>query len=324
MSRHTGGRNRIKDDLLDAMGDTVRRWLSEDDVTDIILNPPLLGEADGRLWVTRLGREAEPVGFMTAEQATRFINVVAGSLNKEATINSPSVEGHLITDGSRIDGSVPPICEAPFFSIRKPASRIIPLSDYVARGQMTERQKGIIEAAVLKRTNILIVGGTGAGKTTLLNALIDTIVKLCPNHRFFIIEETVEIQCAAKNQVSTRTSHNIEIRDLVKKSLRNKPDRIVIGEARGKEMLDILIAWNTGHPGGAATIHSDIVDPVSALERVEDLMLIATNNPMSRMVARAINMIVCMGIDEEGSRRVTQIVSVKGHDGSAYQITQEA
>jgi P-type conjugative transfer ATPase TrbB len=322
ISRNQVSLDRVKGNLLDVMGETVRGLMAEPDVTDIILNPRLPGDAHGRLWVTRLGREREPTDFMPADQAMRLIGAVAATMNTEATEATPNVQGHLITDGSRFQGNIPPIVETPFFAIRKHASAVFPLPSYVEKGLMTERQLAIIDAALKKRLNILVVGSTGAGKTTLVNSLLDQMVKIHPYHRIFGIEETVELKCSARDQTFMRTSATVSIQDLIKIALRSFPDCIIIGEARGKEMLDILIAWGTGHEGGLATIHSNIARPEAALERVEDMLMQATGNPMTRMIARTVNLIIC--IDRScGVRRVSQVVSVLGHDGQNYQLQSE-
>lgn len=255
LSRHQITVDRVKANLLDSMGEIVRGLLTQPDVTDIRLNP------DGRIWVDRLGHQRAPVGEMSSDQAIRLIGAVAASMNTEVTIDKPSVEGHLITDGSRFQAGVPPIVPAPFFCIRKHASAVFPLASYVDRGQMTARQREIIEAAIETRRNILIVGGTGSGKTTLLNAILLAMTEIHPHHRFFGIEDTVELKCSAPDQTFTRTSATVTIRDLVKIAMRAFADRIIIGETRGAEILDILMAWGTGHPGGAATIHSDVTTP---------------------------------------------------------------
>jgi P-type conjugative transfer ATPase TrbB len=314
--------DRVRENLLDVMGETVRGLMLEPDVTDIILNPPLAGEKDGRIWVARLGREREPVGFMPAEQAMRFIGAVAATMNLEVTEAIPNVQGHLITDGSRFQGNIPPVVAGPFFAIRRHASAVFPLQSYVDKSLMTVRQKAVIEAAIEDRRNILIVGGTGSGKTTLMNAVLQAMTQIHPYHRFFGIEDTVELQCSALDQTFTRTSATMDIRALIKVAMRAFADRIIIGEARGPEMLDLLMAWNTGHPGGAATVHSDTTTPEAALRRVELLLLLATQSPMHRLIADAVHLIVC--IDRtKGVRRVNQIVSVLGHDGQNYQLQSE-
>jgi type IV secretion system protein VirB11 len=243
-------------------------------------------------------------------------------MGTEVTEDTPNVEGHLITDGSRFQGNGPPIC-LPFFAIRKHASAVFPIQSYVDKGQMTVRQKALITTAIERRLNILVVGGTGAGKTTLVNTLLQLIVQIHPHHRIFGAEETVELKCEAPDQTFMRTSRNIAIADLIKIGMRSFPDRIIIGEARrGKEMIEILTAWGTGHEGGLATIHSNTANPEDALQRVEDMLLQVVSSPMHRMIARTVNMIICIA-RIEGVRRVTQVVSVLGHYGHAYQLQSE-
>ena len=134
VSRAAVVHGRQRENIADLLGD-IHPLLTEPDVTDVILNPPLPGEAHGRIWVARLGRPREPFGFMSAERAMRLIGAVAASMGNEATVDAPSVEGILITDGCRFQGCIPPIVASPFFAIRRPASAVFPLSQYVARGQ---------------------------------------------------------------------------------------------------------------------------------------------------------------------------------------------
>jgi type IV secretion system protein VirB11 len=321
-------RSRQVDGLRDHLGPLINGLLAEDDTTDVILNPPLKGEVDGRIWLTRIGHDRAPVGFMTAENAVRLIGAVASTMNKAVTGEAPRVEGHLITDGSRFLGVIEPVGNGgPFFCIRKHSTRTFTLADYVANGQMTERQRQLIEQRVIRRDNFIISGGTGSGKTTLLNAIIRSMVDLTPHHRFFGIEQSPELQCSAPDQTFTLTTANVSIEDLVVTALRAFPDRILIGEARGGEMLSILQAWGTGHDGGAATIHSNIHTPAAALERIEDMVSMAKTPPAfpQRMIARTIGLIICLELTADKQRRIRQIVSVQGYDpaSQSYIVSQE-
>jgi type IV secretion system protein VirB11 len=299
------------------LGDLVGGLLAEPDVTDIILNP------DGRLWVTRLESGSDCVGTMTASQAESLIAAIASTLHIVATRDSPVVEGELLIDGSRFEGVIPPVVAAPAFAIRRKASAVFPFARYVERGQMTGRQRDLIEAAIVRRDNILAVGGTGAGKSTLVNAIIEGIVRLSPQHRIVGIEDTVELQCAAENALFMRATTKVTIRDLLRVAMRMFPTRIIIGEVRGPEALDMLMAWTTGHGGGACTVHSDVSTPRGALTRLETMISLATQSPMQRLIGEAIGLIVCMERTESGHRRVNQIVSVDGFDGTDYHLRTE-
>ena len=297
------------------LGEQILALLDEPSVTDVIRN------SDGRLWVTRAGSRTECVGLVDAGQAESLIAAVASTLGLEARRSSPLVQGELITDGSRFQGIMAPCAGSCSFSIRKPSSVIYTLRDYVAQGGLTEAGLRLLEAAILKRRNILVVGGTGAGKTTLLNALIEAAVRLTPQHRFLTIEDTRELQCVAANKEMLRTSPpDVTQQDLLRASLRMFPDRIIVGEVRGAEALDMLEAWNTGHDGGFGTIHSNITQPRAALTRLEFLVGRVTQAPAQRLIAEAVNLIVCIERRPDGRRLVSQIVSVEGFDGTEYRL----
>lgn len=300
------------------MGDLVGGLMLEADVTDILLNE------DGRVWVTRLDRDSYPAGFMAAGDALALIGAVAATLGKVATAQTPIVEGELLTDGSRFLGIVPPNVRAPVFAIRKKASAVLPLVEYQRRGLMTGRQRRVIEDAVRDRRNIIICGGTGSGKTTLLNAILHTVAELAPEDRVLIGEDTREAQCSSPNHVFIRTSATVTLSDILAAMLRLFPTRIVIGEVRRGEAFDLLMAWNTGHPGGVCTVHSDIVNPRAALSRLELMVSMAMPNvPLQRLIAEAVGLIVCVRRMPDGTRRVTRIVAVEGFGGGDYTLRAE-
>ncbi len=166
----------------------------------------------------------------------------------------------------------------------------------------------------------MIAGGTGSGKTTLVNAVIAHLAVACSADRLVILEDTAEIQCASENAVTLKTSETVDLRRLVRATLRLRPDRIIVGEVRGPEALDLLKAWNTGHPGGVATIHAN--NAIAALTRLENLVAEATAAPMQVAIATAIDLVVSIARTPRG-RRVEKVIRVTGFDGASYTTTRE-
>lgn len=186
-----------------------------------------------------------------------IIGSVAHALQSEADDEQPIISGELPIGGHRFEGLLPPVVSGPSFTIRRRASRLIPLDDYVKHKIMTAAQVSVLRSAIASRMNIVISGGTGSGKTTLANAVIAEIVANAPDDRIVILEDTAEIQCAAENAVALHTSDTIDMARLLKSTMRLRPDRIIVGEVRDGAALTLLKAWNTGHPGGVTTIHSN-------------------------------------------------------------------
>jgi type IV secretion system protein TrbB len=180
---------------------------------------------------------------------------------------------------------------------------------------MSIHQKEIIESAVINRQNILVVGGTGTGKTTLTNAIIEAIVRLTPDHRLIILEDTAEIQCSAKNANLLHTTDTVDMLRLLKATMRLRPDRILVGEVRGKEALALLKAWNTGHPGGVATVHAN--GAKAGLIRLEQLIAEDSTSPMQPLIAEAVNLIVSITKTATG-RKIDEILTVKGFQNKEY------
>ena len=230
--------------LRTALGPAIAAWLEDSSIVEVMLNP------DGRLWVDRLGDGLADTGEqLAAADGERIVRLVAHHVGAEVHPGSPRVSAELPETGERFEGLIPPLVTAPAFAIRKPAVAVFSLNDYGAAGIMTAEQAAILRDAVAQRRNILIAGGTSTGKTTLVNALLAEIAKTAD--RVVLIEDTRELQCKAKNLVALRTKDGVaSLSDLVRSSLRLRPDRIPIGEVRGKEALDLLKAWGTGHPGG--------------------------------------------------------------------------
>ncbi|WP_174021880.1 P-type conjugative transfer ATPase TrbB (plasmid) [Agrobacterium fabrum] len=301
--------------LQDALGDQLCVALEDATVVEIMLNP------DGRLFIERLGHGIAEAGVMTPAAAEVVIGSVAHSLQSEADDERPIISGELPIGGHRFEGLLPPIVSGPAFTIRRRASRLIPLNDYVTSKVMTEAQASAIRSAIDARMNIVISGGTGSGKTTLANAIIAEIVLSAPDDRMVILEDTAEIQCAAENAVCLHTSDTIDMARLLKSTMRLRPDRIIVGEVRDGAALTLLKAWNTGHPGGATTIHSNTA--MSALRRLEQLTAEASQQPMQEVIGEAVDLVVSIERTGKG-RRVREVIHIEGYRNNHYQTEHYA
>jgi P-type conjugative transfer ATPase TrbB len=263
-------RLRLQEKLERECGAALMSAIRDPSVIEVLLNP------DGRLWVDVIGKGMEFTGHtLEPGAAESVLTTCASMLHTTVTRGNPILEGEFPLDGSRLEGILPPIVRAPVFAIRKRALKIFTLDDYRAKGIIGVALAGSasvagpaarpahshpIEAlrhAVRQRHNILIVGGTGSGKTTLANAILAEIATLCGNDRLVAIEDTIELQVTMPNSVLLRTSPEINMQRLLRATMRLRPDRIVVGEVRGGEALTLLKSWNTGHPGGVATIHAN-------------------------------------------------------------------
>jgi type IV secretion system protein VirB11 len=301
--------------LQDALGDQLCVALDDATVVEIMLNP------DGRLFIERLGHGVTEAGVMTPAAAEVVIGSVAHALQSEADDERPIISGELPIGGHRFEGLLPPVVSGPAFTIRRRASRLIPLSDYVSSKVMTQGQASAIRSAIDARMNIVISGGTGSGKTTLANAIIAEIVLSAPDDRMVILEDTAEIQCAAENAVCLHTSDTIDMARLLKSTLRLRPDRIIVGEVRDGAALTLLKAWNTGHPGGVTTIHSNTA--MSALRRLEQLTAEASQQPMQEVIGEAVDLVVSIERTGKG-RRVREVIHIEGYRNNHYQTEHYA
>ncbi|WP_386273745.1 ATPase, T2SS/T4P/T4SS family [Xanthomonas theicola] len=314
-----------------ALGGEVVEYLADEAVEEIRVNP------DGRLWVVRQGERLNTGVTLTAAERTLVINTVADHVGEIADAENPSFPAELPDTGYRFHGIVPPQSpDGPTFVVRKKASRIFDLAEYVARGTMTEEQRQAIIQAVRDHDNILVAGGTATGKTTFTNAVLKEIGH-CTG-RVVTIEDTLELVVQADEVIRLRTVRTGDVvrrsmQHLVRDSLRLTPDRIIVGEVRGPEAIDMLDGWNTGHPGGVATIHANSAR--EALERIEDLLVQGGYTPVPRKIARAINLIVSIGFVAEERpegrrtvRRIKDVLRVTGviatPTGHEYQFTPVA
>jgi P-type conjugative transfer ATPase TrbB len=299
--------------LRTALGAAIARLLEEPTVVEVMLNP------DGRIWVDRLSDGLADTGeTMSAADGERIVRLVAHHVGAEVHARRPRVSAELPETGERFEGLLPPVVAAPAFAIRKPAVAVFTLDHYVTASIMTADQATTLRAAVQSRANILVAGGTSTGKTTLTNALLAEVAKGAD--RVVIIEDTRELQCAAPNLVAMRTKDGVaSLSDLVRSSLRLRPDRIPIGEVRGSEALDLLKAWGTGHPGGIGTIHAG--SAIGALRRLEQLIQEAVVTVPRALIAETIDLVAVLS-GRGSARRLAELARVDGlGPGGDYRIT---
>jgi P-type conjugative transfer ATPase TrbB len=298
--------------LRTALGPAIARFLEDAQVVEVMLNP------DGRLWIDRLSEGLSDTGErLSPADGERIVRLVAHHVGAEVHSGSPRVSAELPETGERFEGLLPPVVSAPAFAIRKPAVAIFTLEDYVAAGIMSAVQACALRIAVAERKNILVAGGTSTGKTTLINALLAEVAKT--TDRVVLIEDTRELQCAAPNLVALRTKDGVaSLSDLVRSSLRLRPDRIPIGEVRGAEALDLLKAWGTGHPGGVGTIHAGTA--IGALRRMEQLIQEAVVTVPRALIAETIDLVAVLS-GRGALRRLAELSRVEGLGPSGdYQI----
>lgn len=289
--------------LRTALGPAIARLLEDPAVVEVMLNP------DGRLWIDRLSEGLSDTGErLSAADGERIVRLVAHHVGAEVHARSPRVSAELPESGERFEGLLPPVVAAPTFAIRKPAVAVFSLDDYVAARIMSADQAETLRKAVFSRANILVAGGTSTGKTTLTNALLAEVAKT--QDRVIIIEDTRELQCAAPNLVAMRTKDGVAtLSDLVRSSLRLRPDRIPIGEVRGSEALDLLKAWGTGHPGGIGTIHAGT--GIGALRRLEQLIQEAVVTVPRALIAETIDLVAVLS-GRGSARRLAELARVEG------------
>ena len=292
------GNDRLTAMLATAFGAAAGAYLLDPTVIELMLNP------DGKLWVDRLGVGRSYTGHdLSPADAERVIFIVASSIGATCNKDAPLLSAELPGSGSRFQGVLPPIAHAPSFSIRKKALKVFTIDNYVTQNILSMVHAHAIQQAVLERKNILIVGGTGSGKTTLANAILDLIAQT--GDRIVILEDTQELQCSALDSVALRTKDGqTSMRDLLKATLRLRPDRIVVGEVRGAEALDLIKAWNTGHPGGCATIHADSAQ--KALTRLEHLVLESGVKLSREAILETVNLFIFIE-KTSSTRRVSHV-----------------
>jgi P-type conjugative transfer ATPase TrbB len=288
--------------LRTALGPAIAMWLEDPGVVEVMLNP------DGRLWVDRLTEGLSDTGErLSPADGERIVRLVAHHVGAEVHPASPRVSAELPETGERFEGLIPPVVAAPAFAIRKPAVAVFTLEDYVAAGIMSADEADVLRRAVERRRNVLVAGGTSTGKTTLVNALLAEVAKT--DDRVVLIEDTRELQCKSANLVALRTKDGVaSLSDLVRSSLRLRPDRIPIGEVRGAEALDLLKAWGTGHPGGIGTIHAG--SALGALRRLEQLIQEAVVTVPRALIVETIDLIAVLA-GRGSERRLAELAAIE-------------
>jgi len=298
-------RRRLVEKMKRELGDDILKYLDDRDVTEVMLND------DGHVWTYGRGGAIDTGVMMTAARSLSFLGTVASFYGKTIHNENTILAEVLPIDGSRINGVIPPTADMPSFNIRKRASRIFTLDEYVASNRMTQSDVNLIRDAIKTRKNFLVVGATGSGKTTLTNAILHEINELCPDHRIISMEDTAELQIPQKNKVRMYSDDNTPMQKLLFSAMRQKPDRIVIGEIRNGAALDLLKSWNTGHPGGVTTLHANSC--LEALSRLEMLILEAVPNPLQRLIGQAVGLVIYIEPLSTGPT-VTEIMEVIDYD----------
>jgi len=319
----------------------IKALLDEPDITEIMVN------SDGRIWIEKrrkassdenegknqkimtsdrvpVEEENSSVGLIDSgytispSQLTIALGTIASMNDKEINEEKPLLDAVLPIDGSRVWGGIPPATPlGPSLVIRKHSSAVFPLQKYVEEGRIPQECADYVRKCIKECKNIVVAGGTSSGKTTFINSLIRELLIIAPQDRIIVMEDTFEIKCETTNKERLVTTEKTSMQSLVRASLRMRPDRIIVGEVRGKESLDLLKAWITGHPGGLASLHAN--DAMSCLTRLEGLNMEATgNSPQSRLIGDAVNLIVHMDNIGKKGRQVREILKVNGFNGTNY------
>lgn len=318
------GRVRLRKELFNAVRrmDVLSDLLEDDSITEIMINgyDQIFVEKDGRI-------QSFSQSFESEERLASIIQQIVAGCNRLVNEAVPIVDARL-PDGSRVNVVLPPVAlDGPTMTIRKFPKEKMTMERLIGLGALDEEAAGFLKLLVKARYNIFVSGGTGAGKTTFLNALSDYIPK---TERIITIEDSAELQLRdVENLVRMETRNSnvegenaITIRDLIKASLRMRPDRVIVGEVRDSAAIDMLTAMNTGHDGSLSTGHAN--SAYDMITRLESMVLMGIELPMEavrRQIASAVDIIIHLGRLRDGSRKVTEICEVTGIENGQVQLT---
>jgi pilus assembly protein CpaF len=318
-------RQRFVEEILeDSLGyGPLEALLADSSVSEVMCN------AHDEIWIERKGKIVRSdVVFSSPQQYRRIIERMVAAVGRRVDESSPMVDARL-ADGSRINAIVPPLAvKAPVLTIRKFPERPMVMQDLIGLGSVTIDAAVFLEACVRGKISMVVVGGTATGKTTMLNVLSNYIPE---DERLITIEESAELQLQLKHVVTLETrpsnaegSGEVRIRDLVRNSLRMRPDRIIVGECRGSETLDMLQAMNTGHEGSMATIHANT--PRDALSRLESMVAMSNLNlpekTVRQQIAGAIGIVVQISRMSDGSRKMMSVTEITGMEENVVSMQE--
>lgn len=308
---HEESKNRYLQMLATAFGPDIMNLLNDDQVIEVMLNP------DGVLWAERLSKGKFNTNVrIPHERSENIIKLVAAYKNEITSLEHPSVSSEIPFKNARFQGWLPPVVKQPTFAIRKRAIQIFSLEEYEKSGALSPGMGQTLRKAVAERKNIVIAGGTGSGKTTFANALLSLLKG--SDQRVLVLEDLPELQIEAADTVFMSTTPAITMRDLVKGTLRMRPDRIIIGEVRDGAALELLKAWNTGHPGGICTLHANSAE--STPSRLEDLIQEVVIAVPRNLILQAVDLIVFISRDARGLRRVKTVVELVDYSEGQYEF----
>lgn len=294
----------------EALGPLILDAVNDPKVNEIMLND------DGELYIERLQGGMSALGHIDKVSAFTIVKTLATLVHQNLNSRHPLLGGEIPFNGSRIEIQIPPVVKAPSFTIRKHNALHLPLEEVIKSGMLTNAQGKVLREALSSRRSIVVSGGTGTGKTTLVNSLLTELTRLCPQDRIVTVEDTAELKVTAANRLNLLTTDGIGMDALLRSALRSRPDRIVVGEIRGPEALDLIDAFSTGHQGGLTTVHAGSVE--QALKRLT--LLVSRNAQAPRLIeptiAQALDILV--QIERRPFRHVSAIAEVSGYEDGHF------